>query len=93
MSNQQGVGPTRASTLTETDIEHVRPLRCPACGNAGESMFSSATSVFIDGRSGIPWLVLDYAERWTSVPEEPLISCHGCNHGGRLSEFDAAALR
>ena len=80
--------------LTETDVACVRPLRCPGCGNSGESTFSAATAVLIDGRTGIPRLVLDYAELGTPFPDHSLVDCHGCGYEGPHNEFaSTTALR
>lgn len=93
MSNEQGMEESMKTQLTETDIACVRPLRCPVCGNDGESSFSAATAVLIDGRTGIPRLVLDYAELGTPFPHHSLVDCSDCGYEAPFPEFDAAASR
>jgi hypothetical protein len=59
-----------------------RRLRCPRCGNCGESSFSAETFVLIGG-DGVPTLVGPYIE----AVEAPRIDCHGCDYVGPLEAF------
>lgn len=70
------------SRTVELEDWPYRRLRCPRCGNRGESTFSAATFVLIGG-DGIPFLTGPYMEG----TEEPLIDCHGCDFEGPWEAF------
>jgi hypothetical protein len=68
--------------MLEVDEGLYRPLRCPRCGNRGESTFSAEAFVLIGG-NGIPTLVCAYTE----ATEAPRVDCHGCDYIGPIEAF------
>lgn len=75
------------STLVETEIACVEPLRCPQCGNTGkDAAFSAATFVLIN-EQGLPVLVGDYSESVSDGSFPDTIDCHLCDHTGPIDEF------